>query len=508
MTQVAAKSTRQPERLIRVFCHRHKLGFQVFQAGRITCETKEHELARNFPYDTFWEYCCDCRTYSPSEPGQRHDNCSNCELAVVRRYLCDQCHMMSIECDGLAKRRDFTIPEKVDQSFRCPGCLQFSNTPPVTHVCDEASFAYKTARATCPFCDEILKADDAVSQVDQRKAAQTAQVSKASAPSEVKVDPSHREKRSPGVKAVLGAGVQSATKKTRELTGERRVEAATSRSETRVRILILAGVFLIFLVAATFYWLATRSTTTNDPAVDQNTQTLQPTRPGPVPPGMVYVQGGEFNMGINDGDEYEKPTHSVSVKPFLIDITEVTCQDYEKFVKETGHKAPPTWVGGTCASARKPVTGVDWYDANEYAKWAHKRLPTEQEWEFAARGTKGWRYPWGNDWKSEAANAGNAKTGALADVGSFPEGSSPFGTKDMVGNAWEWTSSEWEGYPGGASPPDASSQLRVIRGGFWGSSTPRATTTFRRGWDARGAKQGYENTGFRCAADVTAPTRN
>jgi formylglycine-generating enzyme required for sulfatase activity len=78
---------------------------------------------------------------------------------------------------------------------------------------------------------------------------------------------------------------------------------------------------------------------------------------------------------------------------------------------------------------------------------------------------------------------------------------------DMIGNAWEWTSTEWKGYPGGPVPPDASNELRVIRGGYWGSSPPKATTTFRRGWPARNAENGYKNTGFRCAADVTAQAK-
>lgn len=229
----------------------------------------------------------------------------------------------------------------------------------------------------------------------------------------------------------------------------------------------------------------------------------RPTRA--VPPGMVAIPGGEFLMGNDGGDEYEKPAHKVTVNPFYMDAKEVTCADYQRFIKESGQTPPSKWENGNypSGSALKPVTGVDWDDATTYAQWAKKRLPTEEEWEFAARGTDGRRYPWGNDWIANVANAGDSSARQFVDVGSYPAGKSPFGVMDMVGNAWEWTASELKAYPGGQLPADASGPLKVIRGGFWGSTIPKATTTFRRGWDARNAKTGYDNTGFRCASDVS-----
>jgi formylglycine-generating enzyme required for sulfatase activity len=222
------------------------------------------------------------------------------------------------------------------------------------------------------------------------------------------------------------------------------------------------------------------------------------------PINMVRVHGGEFLMGSATGDEYEKPVHRVNVKSFDIDIYEVTCEDYLKFARATSHRIPANWVNGHYpdGAAKQPVTGVDWDDANAYARWIGKRLPTEEEWEFAARGADGRLYPWGNEWRSNVTNAGNSSAGRFTDVGSYPDGKSPFGIMDMVGNAWEWTASEWKGYLGGPVPADASNELRVIRGGFFGSSIPKATTTFRRGWDARGSKEGYRNTGFRCAKNL------
>jgi len=224
----------------------------------------------------------------------------------------------------------------------------------------------------------------------------------------------------------------------------------------------------------------------------------------PTPPvGMVYVPGGEFTMGNDLGDDYEKPAHRVTVKPFFTDKNEVTCGEYERFIKATNHRSPPDWSNATCPAAvfNNPVTGVDWYDATAYAQWAGKRLPTEEEWEFAARGTDKRIYPWGNDWRGNAANAGDDNQGRVVDVGSYLDGKSPAGALDMIGNAWEWTSSDLKAYPGGHMSDQSPGELKVIRGGYWGSSAPKATTTFRRGWDARDAQLGYKNTGFRCAKD-------
>jgi formylglycine-generating enzyme required for sulfatase activity len=221
------------------------------------------------------------------------------------------------------------------------------------------------------------------------------------------------------------------------------------------------------------------------------------------PPGMAYVPGGEFMMGSDAGDEYERPQHKVTVKPFFIDLYEVTCEDYQKFILATNHQAPSNWIGGRYppGAMRRPVTGVTWDDAVAYAAWIGKRLPTEQEWEFAARGAEGRCYPWGNEWKSGLANADTSSLGHLADVGAYSSGTSPFGLFDLVGNAWEWTTSDLTAYPGGQLPKQSAEDLKVIRGGYWKSNLNQATTTFRRGIPARGDYE-YDNTGFRCAKDA------
>jgi formylglycine-generating enzyme required for sulfatase activity len=207
-------------------------------------------------------------------------------------------------------------------------------------------------------------------------------------------------------------------------------------------------------------------------------------------------------MGRNDGDQYERPAHQVTVKPFFIDSYEVTNEEYAKFIRETDNLPPPTWTDKTypAGTARRPVTGVTWDNARAYAAWAGKHLPTDEEWEFAARGAEGRRYPWGNEWRAGLANAEGAASG-MVDVGTN-KGASPFGAFDMVGNAWEWTDSKLIPYPGGSLPIKISDDIKVIRGGTYSSNRNQATTTYRRGWRAS-AESDYSNTGFRCVKAIT-----
>jgi formylglycine-generating enzyme required for sulfatase activity/serine/threonine protein kinase len=225
----------------------------------------------------------------------------------------------------------------------------------------------------------------------------------------------------------------------------------------------------------------------------------------PVPPnGMAYIPGGDFIMGRDDGKEVsEKPAHKVTVEPFFMDVYETTNEEYAEFVKATGRKPPQNWKGGNYpdGQAKFPVVGVNWEDAAAYADWAGKRLPTEEEWEFAARGTNGFLYPWGNDWNQDNANVDNVSE-TFAEVGEF-KGVSPFGLHDMVGNAWEWTMSDFKAYPNGKLPDDFSGgkNSKTIRGGSFNTPKDYATTTYRWGWAVTGARE-YKITGFRCAKDL------
>ncbi len=214
--------------------------------------------------------------------------------------------------------------------------------------------------------------------------------------------------------------------------------------------------------------------------------------------GMVRFPGGTFLMGsssrIQDPDS--KPQHSVVVKPFFLDTYEVTCLAYKKCVDEGKCSVPKGWTNGDypAGAANHPVTGVSWEQANTYAHWSGKRLPSEEEWEFAASGTKGLLYPWGNQWKAGCANADNVAQG-LTDVGNS-KCDSPYDVADLIGNAWEWTSSNWAPYPNGHITDSGTGNEKVIRGGSW-QSPKSVTSTFRLGLAEPG-----DQTGFRCAKDA------
>jgi formylglycine-generating enzyme required for sulfatase activity len=275
----------------------------------------------------------------------------------------------------------------------------------------------------------------------------------------------------------------------------------TRVGNNKLLIMVAAGV-IIFLIGIIGLWYLFSGSGREIQATNRTSLPL--TDSTTIPVGMALVPGGEFLMGSDSGDEQSRPAHNVTVKPFYMDITEVTNEAYKKFIDATKHSPPASWINGTFPDGKSkfPVTGVNWDDANEYAKWAGKRLPSEEEWEFAARGTDGRIYPWGKDWKSESANADN-QAKAVREVGQG-DGKSPFGMFDMVGNAWEWTASDFVAYAGGKLSGQTASNLRVIRGGCFLSKPNQATTVIRVGWPARGGNE-YDNTGFRCAKDSVNP---
>ena len=234
--------------------------------------------------------------------------------------------------------------------------------------------------------------------------------------------------------------------------------------------------------------------------------------PAPVVPvGMVAVNVGVYTIGRDGADPLEQPEHKVNLPAFFIDRSEVTNAAYKTFVDATRHKAPSNWSGTSFPEGRAdfPVTGVTWQDAADYAKWAGKRLPTEVEWEAAARGADGRIYPWGNDWRLGVANTGlkpdkptpeQYPTG-IREAGRYPQGASPAGAVDMIGNAWEWVADEINVYPGNTeSKLDLESGVtyRVIRGGAYDGSKVN-DATYRGYLDGT---QPYPKVGFRCAKDA------
>ena len=219
---------------------------------------------------------------------------------------------------------------------------------------------------------------------------------------------------------------------------------------------------------------------------------------------MVLVPSGEFIMGSNERWDDEAPEYIESVDKFYIDRYEVTNAEYEKFTYDTKREEPYHWPNGKVPKNKKnhPVIYVNWHDASEYCKWKGKRLPTEQEWEKAARGDSGNIYPWGNTWAINKSNHPYKGSTGTEPVGSYPNGKSPYGLYDMSGNVWEWVDSFYLPHPGNnINRGEYGMDKRVLKGGSWfdclsygcGLSAP----TFNRSFFTPEVKN--NSFGFRCA---------
>jgi len=216
---------------------------------------------------------------------------------------------------------------------------------------------------------------------------------------------------------------------------------------------------------------------------------------GSCPSGMASIPRGTFQMGSNNGEADEKPVHAVTVGAFCMDVTEVTVDAYAACVR-SGACNTSSLTGVHCnwgesGKGNHPINCVDWNQATAYCRWARKRLPTEEEWEHAARGADGRRYPWGNE--APANQLCWNRSDGTCQVGGYTSGDSPFGLHDMAGNVWEWTSSGYsEDY--GRNRVNAA---RVHRGGSWfniNTSYVRAAVRDRYDPSFRS-----DALGFRCA---------
>ena len=232
---------------------------------------------------------------------------------------------------------------------------------------------------------------------------------------------------------------------------------------------------------------------------------------------MVLIEGGTFTMGWNRGNE-QRGEHTVTVPSFYIDKYEVTNGEYAEFIKETGKAAPSIepslkgsywapWDGKNPPAGRErwPVTNVSPKDVEAFAAWLSKRdgvtyrLPTEEEWEFAARnGSKDSMFPWGNSWEAGRANIDQKRS--PVDVGSFPEGATQSGVQDMVGNVWEWTSSKARFYDN-FLPETSVRNARVRRGGsFFEKMNDEFSNATDRSWFGDENFK-FPTIGFRLARD-------
>ena len=225
---------------------------------------------------------------------------------------------------------------------------------------------------------------------------------------------------------------------------------------------------------------------------------------GKAPSPMAYVSAGEFIMGSNERWDDEAPEHISTTNAFYIDLNEVSNADYKIFVDANLKKHPFHWPDGNLPQGKEnhPVVYVSWFDANEYCSWAGKRLPTEQEWEKAARGEDGLIYPWGNEWSLDKSNNPYKNSAGTEPVGSYPEGRSPYGLYDISGNVWEWVDSHYLPHPGNpVTRTEYGTDKRVLKGGSWfdclsygcGLSAP----TFNRSFFTPEVKN--NSFGFRCA---------
>jgi formylglycine-generating enzyme required for sulfatase activity len=225
--------------------------------------------------------------------------------------------------------------------------------------------------------------------------------------------------------------------------------------------------------------------------------------------GMLRLTGGRFTMGSSSqrAPANERPARTTSVSPFWIDRTEVTVGAYRTCV-EGGACSRPSRASATCTfdagDPELPVSCVHWRDAEAYCRFAGKRLPSEREWEFAARGAFPTSFPWGG--VASCANAvtivndrsGTSCVARPARVGTHPSGASVFGVQDMSGNVEEWTG-DWYVESLGPGPAPRAGAARVLRGGGW-LSTPTQSRTTSRDWGS--AVEAGPNVGFRCAKDA------
>ena len=240
---------------------------------------------------------------------------------------------------------------------------------------------------------------------------------------------------------------------------------------------------------------------------------------GEPPKGMVLVPAGEFTMGTDDPNapDDQRPARKVNVDAFYIDKHEVTNAQFQEFIladsynkreywtktgwnfiqkkrfyynyptKKTYRIDKPLGFGGNSVSTAPdhPVIGVSWYEAAAYAKWAGKRLPTETEWEKAARGTDARIYPWGNKFDFSKLKYFPHQE-KLSPVGSFPEEASPYGVLDMAGSVAEWCA-------------DSDKKKKIVRGGGWNAIRLQLRCVHR---EAQLPTYRYYNLGFRCVKDV------
>ena len=284
-----------------------------------------------------------------------------------------------------------------------------------------------------------------------------------------------------------------------------RENASTYQPRTPRRSLSLRPCWMIVLTILLFLLLETHASAQLDRL--RRSQALG--QPVPVETPMVEIPEGLFAMGSEGTQalEDERPTHQVWLSAFFMDVHEVTTAQFAAFLAATSRPAPWLWeTVNLLQHSDRPVIGVDWHDADSYCRWKGKRLPTEAEWEKAARGTDGRLYPWGHhaptkDLANFALGARFSYSQVLMPAQSYEAGRSPYGLFNMAGNVWEWVA-DWyatnyyDGAPERNPQGPEKGQFKVLRGGSW-SDLPKYLLTYGRFKLPPETLNSY--IGFRCA---------
>jgi serine/threonine-protein kinase len=273
-----------------------------------------------------------------------------------------------------------------------------------------------------------------------------------------------------------------------------RDESGRERVVGKGVLLFAAAAAAIALVLVVIAVIIKSKTSTGDGGTQHTEKQVTGT-----PPNMVRVKGGTFKMGTDDrAIKAGGPAHDAPVGDFYLDKFEVTCEEYQRFVRDTQHPPPTDWPEGKLDphKAELPVVNVSWFDAKAYAEWAGKRLPSEKEWEYAARGSEDRLYPWGNEWSPDCSNSAEDQIKQPVAVGSYKRGVSWCNVYDLAGNVAEWVADDFAPYPGSQSPPEPG--FKVFRGGAFNTHKDQLIMT-RRWWDYPDTKLNF--LGFRCAKD-------
>jgi formylglycine-generating enzyme required for sulfatase activity len=281
------------------------------------------------------------------------------------------------------------------------------------------------------------------------------------------------------------------------------------RRAKRANHFLIALLFVILFVVLAFNFAVPKFSTAKEPKPTPSPVEKTPSpKPSPLemqpPLGMVSIPGGRFMMGRDDGEQFEGPAHTETVEPFYMDQTEVTREAYKECVDSYNSCSVPFGWNQTdypMGTQLYPVTGVTWNDARRYCEWRKKQLPSETQWEFAARGSDARRYPWGSAWMP---NRANLESRTLKPVRSY-QAQTDTELFDLIGNAWEWTSSEARDYATQqylrATTTVRAEDLRIIRGGSF-SRQRTITASYRGALLITRERRSYDETGFRCVQPV------